>query len=144
MSGRSENALDAAYRVLRHRERSTTEVCDRLEAAGYADEEREKVIETLVRTGLLDDVRFAELRARSLAERGAGDGRIRHELERAGIPSETVEEALETLESEASRARNIVLRRGPGAKTARFLYGKGFSDEVVAAAVAGSHEDELG
>ena len=144
ISSGGESALDAAYRVLRHRERSTSEVCDRLEAAGYADEERGRAIETLLRTGLLDDARFAELRARSLAERGAGDGRIRHELERAGIPSEIVGDALETLESEADRARSIVIRRGPGAKTARFLHGKGFSQEVVAAAVASSHEDELG
>ena len=144
MSGRSESALDAAYRVLRHRERSTTDVRDRLEAAGYGDEERKNAIETLVRTGLLDDARFAELRARSLAERGAGDDRIRHELERAGISSEIVGNALETLESEADRARSIVTRRGPGAKTARFLHGKGFSDEVVAAAVAGGHENEIG
>jgi len=144
MSGRSESALDAAYRVLRHRERSTTELRGRLEAAGYADEERENAIETLVRTGLLDDARFAELRARSLAERGAGDGHIRHELERAGIPSEIVEEALEAVEPEADRARSVVTRRGPGAKTARFLHGRGFSQEVVTAAVAGGHEDELG
>lgn len=144
MSVRSESALDAAYRVLRHRERSTSEVRDRLAAAGYLDEERENAIETLVRTGLLDDARFAELRARSLAERGAGDGRIRHALESAGIPSEIADTALGTLEPEADRAQSIVIRRGPGAKTARFLHGKGFSHEVVAAAIADGHGEELG
>ncbi|MDQ3121363.1 MAG: recombination regulator RecX [Actinomycetota bacterium] len=144
MSVESESALDAAYGVLRHRERSTTEVRDRLAAAGYLDEECKNAIETLVRTGLLDDARFAELRARSLAERGAGDGRIRHELESAGIPSEIADTALGTLGPEADRARSVVMRRGPGAKTARYLHGKGFSHEIVAAAIADSHEEELG
>ncbi len=143
-SSGSESALDVAYRVLRHRERSTSEMRVRLDAAGFSDAECARAIETLVRTGLLDDARFAELRARSLAERGAGDARIRHELGRAGVASECVEGALETVEPEADRARSIVLRRGPGAKTARFLHGKGFSEEVVAGAVAGGHEDELG
>jgi len=92
----------------------------------------------------LDDARFAEVRARSLAERGAGDGRIRHELGRAGVASEAVGEALKALESEADRARSIVARRGSGAKTARYLHAKGFSDEVVANVVAGGYDDELG
>ena len=143
MSSRSESALDAAYRMLRHRERSTIEVSSRLEAAGYEDAERAEAMETLVRTGLLDDARFAELRIRSLAERGAGDGRIRYELGRAGVASEIVEDALTTVAPEADRAQSVVQRRGPGARTARFLHGKGFSDEIVAGVAAG-HADELG
>ena len=140
----SESAVDAALRVLRHRDRSTAEMRERLDAAGYAHDERDDAIETLVRTGLLDDARFAALRARALAERGVGDIRIRHELRRASVPSELVDEALGSVEPEAERAQNIVARRGPGAKTARFLHGKGFSDEIVAGVVAVGHEDELG
>jgi len=144
ISSGGETVLDAAYRMLRHRERSMNEVSERLEAAGFADSEREDAIETLIRTGLLDDARFAELRARSLVERGAGDARIRHELRRAGIASESIEDALETVEPEADRAQSVVLRRGPGLKTARFLHGKGFSEEIVAGVVAGGDGDELG
>jgi len=140
----SGSAVDAALRALRHRDRSTAEIRERLDAAGYAREEREEAIETLVRTGLLDDARFAALRARSLAERGAGDIRIRHELRRASVPPELVEDALVSVEPEAERARSVVARRGPGAKTARFLHGKGFSEEIIAGVVAGGNEDELG
>jgi regulatory protein len=140
----SENALDVALRALRHRDRSSSELRSRLAEHGYGSQECEEAIETLVRTGLVDDLRYAEARARSLAERGAGDLRIRHELGRAGISDELVQQALDTLEAEADRARNVVFRRGAGAKTARYLYGKGFSDDVIAGVVAGSREEELG
>ncbi len=140
----TESAADAALRVLRHRDRSTTQVRERLEAHGYSSRELDAAIETLIRTGLLDDSRFAALRASSLAERGAGDIRIRHELRRASIPAEVVEDALESLEPEVERAQRIVARRGSGAKTARFLHANGFSEESAAAAVAYGDGDELG
>jgi len=92
----------------------------------------------------LDDARFAAIRARSLAERGAGDARIRHELRRASLSEEVVDNALGAIEPEAERARNVVARRGPGLKTARFLQGKGFSEEIVAGVVADRREEELG
>lgn len=139
-----ENALDAALRALRHRDRSSSELQSRLAEQGYGSDEREEAIETLVRTGVTDDARYAEARARALAERGAGDLRIRHELGRAGIAGEEVQRALDTLESEAERARKIAFRRGVGPNTARYLRGKGFSDDVIAGVVAGSRDDELG
>ncbi|MBA3382919.1 MAG: regulatory protein RecX [Actinobacteria bacterium] len=140
----SESAVDVALRALRHRDRSTTEIRERLDAAGYAHTERDEAVDTLLRTGVLDDARFSALRAQALAERGAGDMRIRHELGRASVPAELVDDALGSIEPEAERARSVVARRGPGPRTARFLHGKGFSDEIVAGVVAGSPEDELG
>jgi regulatory protein len=140
----SESALDAALRALRHRDRSSSELRSRLAQQGYGADEREEAIGTLVRTGLADDARYAEARARALAGRGAGDLRIRHELGRAGIAEEVVQQALDTLESEADRAQDVVFRRGAGPKTARYLQGKGFSDDVIAGVVAGSRDDELG
>jgi regulatory protein len=139
-----ESALDAALRALRHRDRSSSELRNRLAEQGYESGEREEAIETLIRTGVADDARYAETRARSLAERGAGDLRIRHELGRAGISAEVAQQALETLESEADRALSIARRRGEGPKTARYLRGKGFSDDVIAGVVASGRDDELG
>jgi len=60
---------------------------------------------------------------------------------RAGVAAELVEDAMSTLESERARAERIVARRGSGAKTARYLAGKGFSDEAVRAAVARAGDD---
>ena len=131
-----EAALEAALRALRHRDLSETELDRRLEAKGFSAGERESALETLRRTGLVDDRRFAESRAATLAARGSGDALIRHELGRAGLASELVAEALDTLASEEERARVVVARRGAGARTARYLSTKGFSEETVAAFVA--------
>ena len=138
------SALDSALRALRHRDRSSSELRRRLAEQGYDSDERDEAIETLVRTGLADDARYAEARAQALAGRGAGDLRIRHELTRAGIPDELVQQAVDGLEAEADRARRVVSRRGSGAKTARYLHGKGFSEDIVAGAVAGESGKELG
>jgi regulatory protein len=137
-------AVDTALRALRHRDLSARELEQRLRAKGFDESERAQALETLERTGLLDDARFAEARARSLAARGSGDAAIRHALGGAGVPAELVEDALHAIEPEAERARAIVARRGAGPKTARYLRGKGFSDDVATGVVAGVSADELG
>ena len=137
------DALEVAYRALRVRDRSERELDERLAERGVTEVAREEALATLRRTGLVDDRRFAERRASTLAGRGAGDGLIRHELASAGISDELVEEALAALEPELERARAVVEQRGTGARTARYLRGKGFGTDVVGA-VAGQSGDELG
>jgi len=138
------DALETALRALRHRDLSAQEVDERLAARGFSESERAEAMATLGRTGLLDDARFAELRAASLAARGAGDELIRHTLRLAGVGPDLIEDAVRAVEPEVERARLIVERRGPGPKTGRYLSAKGFSQEVVAGAVAGGSNDELG
>jgi SOS response regulatory protein OraA/RecX len=134
--GQQVTAHETALRALRHRDLSVRELDERLRSKGYAEAERNETIETLLRTGLVDDARYAESRARQLAGRGAGDALIRHTLDRAGVEHELVAAALETVAPEDERARVVVARRGAGPKTARYLLGKGFSEDVVAAASA--------
>jgi SOS response regulatory protein OraA/RecX len=105
---------------------------------------RRDVLETLARTALVDDRRYAEARARGLAERGAGNERIRHELAFAGVDREVAEEAIGELPSEAERAVSIVERRGASPKTARYLAAKGFSEDAVRASVAPYGDESLG
>jgi SOS response regulatory protein OraA/RecX len=102
------------------------------------------VIAALRRTGLVDDERFAQTRAASLASRDAGDALIHARLVEAGVTNDDADTAVATLESEASRARRIVAMRGASPKTARYLYGKGFSEDVVADVVADGADGELG
>jgi regulatory protein len=140
----NDDALELALRALRHRDRSAAEVARHLESRGVGEAERGGALDTLVRTGVVDDRRFAESRASSLADRGAGDALIRHELRRAGVGPEDIEDAVAALVSERARAERIVARRGGGPKTARYLAGKGFAEEVVHAVVADSLGESLG
>jgi regulatory protein len=132
---RRSEAITAAARVLRTRDLSSTRLEQRLERANVAPAARVESLAALERAGLVDDARFARTRAAALAERGYGDAAIRLDLERQGIDVELRDEAIAALEPELLRARAVVARRGQGPRTARFLAGKGFAEDSVAAAL---------
>ena len=132
---RRAQALALAARALRRRDLSERRLAERLERAAVAPAAVEESLEALSRAGLLDDERFARSRASALADRGYGDAAIRHDLERQTVSGELVEAALEQLDPEQERARRLVERRGPGARTARYLATKGFGDEAIEAAL---------
>ena len=127
--------VDVAAQALRHRDRSRSEIAQRLEKAGVGEDEREAALDTLERIGYVDDSRFAQSRAESLAERGRGDALIRDDLEGSGVASEAIEDALASLEPEAERARRIAAAKGRSAATGRYLARNGFSEDAVEAAV---------
>ena len=132
------DAFETALRALRSRDRSTAELAARLADRGVEEDEQAEVLERLDRAGYLDDERFATQRAAALAGRGSGDALIRDDLERRGIAAEAVEAAIGALEPEPQRAARIVERRGHSAKTARYLAGRGFGEEALTAVVAES------
>ena len=136
--------MQAGLAALRYRDLSERELDRKLATRGFSEDERQGAVATLRRTGLLDERRFAESRARALASRGAGDRLIRYELERAGISGDLVEDAIGALEDESTRAEAIVARRGSSAKTARYLLAKGFSADAASEAVASERDEELG
>ena len=129
-------ALGIATRALARREHSIRSLRERLQRAGVTPGDAEAVVEELRHAGLVDDGRFAEERARVLAERGKGDAAIRFELERAGVEAVEIEAALAGLASERERAAALVARRGATLATARQPAGRGFEEEDVAALVA--------
>jgi regulatory protein len=104
---------------------------ERLDRAGVTPDEREATLDRLTEAGLLSDDRFAEERAQTLARRGAGDARIRHDLRRQGVEHATVEHAIAQLEPEDERAERLFAERGGGAKALRFLAGRGFAAESL-------------
>src|SRR5439155_22559583 len=108
---------------------------ERLARSSVAPAAVEESLAVLSRAGLVDDSRFALTRAASLADRGYGDAAIRYDLERQGIDPEPTREALEGLEREPARARPLVVRRGPGAGTARYLAARGVGEEAAGAAL---------
>jgi SOS response regulatory protein OraA/RecX len=138
---RHADALTRALRALTVRDRSRRSLDDRLGAAGVAPRPRREVLETLERTGLIDDDRLAAARAQALAERGYGDAAIRFDLEHQGVAGEAVAAALARLEPERQRARRLVEQRGRDAKAARWLASRGFDAAAVEDAVGGFAEE---
>lgn len=125
-----------ATRALARREHTRRSLRERLLRAGVVAGLADEIVEELLRTGLLDDGRFADERARVLAERGKGDAAIRFELERAGVEAQGIEVALAALEPERERAARLIGRRGATPATARLLASRGFDEDVVAVLVA--------
>jgi SOS response regulatory protein OraA/RecX len=123
---RRADALGAALRTLRHRDRSRRGLEERLAARGAPAAARRDALETLERAGLVDDSRVAAGRAATLAERGYGDAAIRFTLEGEGLDDDAIAAALAELEPEPERALVLLERRGGGPKALRWLAGRGF------------------
>ena len=124
-------ARELALRALQHRDHSRRDLDRRLERAGIPAEERERALEDLAEAGLLSDARFAEARARSLADRCAGNELIRRDLAQHGVGAEVATEAVAGLPAEAERAERAFLQRGGDAKALRYLAAKGFSADSL-------------
>jgi regulatory protein len=125
------DATELALRALRHRNRSRSDVDQRLDRAGVAPDEREAALDRLTETGLLSDDRFAEERAEALARRAAGDALIRRDLRRQGVDHTAVEHAIGQLASEDERAARVFERRGGGPTALRYLARRGFAAETL-------------
>jgi SOS response regulatory protein OraA/RecX len=139
---RRAEALGVAGRALRRQDLSERGVAERLARASVAPAAVEESLAVLSRAGLVDDARFARTRAGNLAERGYGDAAIRHDLGLQGVAPDAIQQALEGLEDETKRARQLVERRGPGVKTARYLASKGFGEEALNAAAGADFAPE--
>jgi regulatory protein len=131
------DATELALRALRHRSRSRSDVDQRLVSAGVAPDERQAALDRLTEAGLLSDDRFAEERARVLADRGASDALIRRDLRREGVDHAAAEHAIAQLASEDERAARVFERRGGGARALRYLAGRGFAAETLERLAAG-------
>lgn len=139
------SARAQAVRYLARREYSAKELRGRLVEAGYDGAEIESALRTLQDKGLQSDARFAEVFCRSKVAKGFGPARIEFELRDHGISRDLVSELLveheqawrqELAELLAKRTRGTDLRDArERAKQIRFLYGRGYSDAEIRAAM---------
>ena len=141
-------ARQRSFRALAQREHSRAELAARLADDGYPAEVAADTLESLVRSGLVDDERFAEVWARSRAHQGFGRRRIGEELARRGIDEELVHTALDAIAGdEVTRARSTL--RGPvptdrkaRERVLRRLVGRGFDLPFALRALDAEPEDE--
>lgn len=152
---RLQKALDLAYAYLNARDRTVSEVRQRLQRRGVSDEVTVKVVEILGEQGFLDDDRFVRLFVadkRTLEQWGSE--RIRRGLLSRGIERSRVDAALaeepttvgddEESESELDRALALLRRRFPDPPQDRrdrnralgVLLRKGYESELALDALA--------
>jgi regulatory protein len=133
--------------MLARREHSRAELAHKLAAHGNK-EDIQAVLDQLEQSALLSDARFAEAFVAARAPR-CGATKLRHGLRARGIAEELIASALPADgEDEAARAREVWRRkfgtlpqdRSEYARQARFLQGRGFSDEAIRRVLKGSGE----
>lgn len=107
--------MEAALRLLAHRDRSEVELARRLARRDYSEEDIQVVLERCRELGYLDDLRFARLRARSLYDNGRAVGRrLLQDLIQHGVDEQTALDVLEELNKETDEdelLRNSLQRR---------------------------------
>jgi regulatory protein len=141
---RRHRAREAAVRAVARRDHSRATLDARLERAGVREAERIETIEAAARAGLVDDARFAEVRAQHLASRGAGDLLVLDDLARNGVDDATARASVASLEPEPVRAGRIVASRGVSERTLRYLASRGFAEESLDGLVADLESRALG
>ena len=110
-------AFSAALRLLTRRDRSETELRQKLEQFGFSLAAIDTAVEKCREYNYLDDRRYATERARSLMRTGRGVGRkISLDLHRRGIDAELAQRAISIAEEEfspSSLLQNQLQRRFP-------------------------------
>jgi regulatory protein len=95
------DAFNAALRLLKTRERSEKELTSRLQRKGFDGGEISSAIDRCRDYGYVDDARFARCKARQLLSCGrAVGGRLRRELQLAGVGEELAEHTLAELKED--------------------------------------------
>ena len=96
----------------------------------------------LLDRGLLDEAAYAAAVVRHYAAKGYGEGRVRAELQRRGIPRELLDEALAAMPEDTSKIDKYIASRlrDPGdrdevRKLSAALYRRGFSGEEIRSAL---------
>jgi len=138
-----------ALRLLARREHSRAELARKLAGHAQSAAALESLLDDLVARRQLSDERYAESRTHALS-RKYGAAHIRRDLQAKGIAPETVERLLRSAAGdELARARAAIARkyREPAtqpqerARRARFLLARGYSHEIIRAALGEARSD---
>lgn len=133
-----DRALGLSLKMLRARDRFSTEIRAGLETHGVQNSTIAEVLDYLVHKGLVRDDLLAErLAQHAVTSKIWGPNRIRQELERRLAPAESIERALSLIPCESDLLQRALAKLGdrPIASLARRLHAEGFSAETISAVI---------
>ncbi|MFK5927225.1 MAG: regulatory protein RecX [Desulfuromusa sp.] len=152
---KDSKSFAAALRLLTRRDRSETELRQKLEQFGFSLPAIETAIEKCREYNYLNDDRYATERARSFMRTGRGVGlKIMLDLRRRGIDENIVQQAMESAEAEFSTdqiLRDQLSRRFPSfhyasadnrerRRVISFFQRRGFALEEIFQVLKGDNE----
>jgi regulatory protein len=136
--------------LLARREHSRGELREKLAVRKYSPEDIEAALKGLVEDGLISDERFAECFIVSRKRNGQGPVRIRMELKKRGVDSDTIRQYLDDVAHDWNAlAREVRDRKFAGqapddftekARQMRFLEYRGFTSDQIKAAMGDDYE----
>ena len=136
----SKRALsrEKALELVSQRQMSARELNKKLRDKGADVETADYCVQWIVERGLLDEERYAAAIVRHYAAKGYGEGRVRQELMRRGVPRDLWDDALSEMPEDRSRLDRLVaskLRdpddRDAVRKLSASLYRRGYSGEEI-------------
>jgi len=142
---RLQRCLEAAYRYLSYRQRSESEIRERMQRRGFAAETIDEAIVRLREQNLLDDEAFAQFwKENRESFRPRSQWLTRLELKRMGVRNDVIEQVVVDIDDEenAYRAALQKTRHGTPAdyqsfrrRLGDYLRRRGFNYEVIGHAV---------
>ena len=136
----SKKALsrEKALELVSQRQMSARELNRKLRDKGADEETADYCVQWIMERGLLDEERYAAAIVRHYAAKGYGEGRVRQELMRRGVPRDLWDDALSAIPEDTSRLDRLVASklRDPGdrdavRKLSASLYRRGYSGEEI-------------
>jgi len=138
-----DSILQKLLRFCSYRERSPYEVNEKLKKIGVVDEqERNQYLQYLEETGILSELRFVEQYVSGkINSKKWGPKKILYEIRKHGILPSKIQEKLESerdiffkhaCEIAKKKVKNkTTLNRNEQLKLFRYLYGKGYPEEII-------------
>ena len=129
---------EKALELVSQRQMSEKELNRKLRDKGADEETADYCVQWITERGLIDEERYAGAIVRHYASKGYGEGRVRQELMRRGVPRELWDDALGELPEDTSKLDRLVaskLRdpedRDAVRKLSASLYRRGYSGEEI-------------
>lgn len=133
---------EKALELISQRQMSAKELNRKLRDKGADEETADYCVQWILERGLIDEERYAAAIVRHYAAKGYGEGRMRQELMRRGVPRELWEDALEQMPEDTTKLDRLVaskLRdpedRDAVRKLSASLYRRGYSGEEIRGAL---------
>ncbi len=149
LASRRALARDRALAIVSQRQMSRRELGGKLRDKGVDEETAAWCVDWITEHGFIDEESYAAAIARHYAAKGYGEGRVRQELMRRGIPRELFDDAFAAMpEGDEKLDRFIAARlrdpddRDEVRKLSAALYRRGYSGEEIREALR-RHKAEL-